>query len=278
MSAERPNLRPTVRYHTTVYAEEIQNLFDRSIENYGINNVVKVINGSLESVLHLIGFSLTQLKQINRELALNRSTQQKDEFEFSLTESEISENYQKLLKERPSRAHVIEHENRLYGVVVDEGMARICGQIKRIIPKRVTADNNSILNRGIKISTNSSEGQHLKYEDEVKKHIESGQHCVIVSEKGSAFVVPSDSTGHQYETPLTLVLGHGFVLINETTVQWIRTKQHLRDERRESTQLSTNESIVVSFAAICIGSNHIKVCGSGSVVNIKTIKEFYSCL
>ena len=205
-------LIPTVKYHTVFTIDEDQRLFESTAENCIVNNVVKVINGSLESVLHLIGYSFTQIKQINRQLAIKYSPEQNQEFELSYTERQMSNMSADIVHKRPSRPHILQFEDHLYAVIVDRGVARICGQISQVIPKTLKTTQISLFMRGHKISGNGGNVEKLSRNEEVRKHIDSGHHIVIVSEKGSLSVVPNDdTTGHQYDKKVTLILGIDFV-------------------------------------------------------------------
>lgn len=61
----------------------------------------------------------------------------------------------------------------------------------------------------------------------------------------------------------------------ERPINWIRTKQELREERRESTRLEANQSIMVSFAAVCVEDRETNVYGTGSVIDFETIRRNY---
>ena len=199
---------PKVRYHTTVNAEEAKNDRIDTDDAFAVNNVVKVIDGTLSSVLHLIGYSYLQIKQINRQLAIKYRTQQKSKFDLSYLESQISD---ELKNGRPSRAHIVEWNNQLYGVIVDEGKERICGLIRRTIPKTVVSDKRPITKRAILVDNCQSTVQEMKSETEIRHFIKSGKNLVIASEKGWIFVV-AKSVNIEHENELTLVLGICYIV------------------------------------------------------------------
>ena len=170
-------------------------------------SLVKVIAGSLDSCLHLIGYSFLQIKQINRQLAIKYKPNQKTEFDLSYFKNDISD---ELKNGRPTRAHVVEWDNRLYGVIVDKGRETVCGQICTVIPKTVDSSDRPLEKRGIKVTSNGI--KELDNREEVRQLFKCGKNFVFVSEKGSVFVVPDyTNDGHNYEKELTLILGNIFI-------------------------------------------------------------------
>jgi hypothetical protein len=268
--------KPSVKYHTIVYVDQNGNIeTNNNHKKLMVNNVIKVINGTLESVLHLIGYSYMQIRKLNRELSIRYDTEQNREFVLSLFESQINDD---LKKSRPVRTHIVLYDNRLYGVIIDKGIARICGHINRVISCPKDDNNNVPHMRGIRIDRTNNENNWFSCDTEVRNLIENGKHIIEVSEKGALFIVSNgERIGHQFDDQLLLIIGHGFAVIDDSPqipVHWIRTKQNLKEYQRESTQLTSGESIVVAFAAISISCDHYKVYGTGSVINIKTIKQF----
>jgi len=200
--------KPTVKYHTVVNVDQNANkvITNRSDRNkLVVNHVIKVVNGTLESVLHLIGYSYMQIRKINRQLSIRYDPEQNKQFELSLFDDQIDAD---LKKSRPSRAHIVQYDNRLYGVIIDEGIARICGHISRVIPRLKDDNNNVSHERGVIINRNSNGDNWLSCHKEVRDYIENGKHMMCVSEKGALLIVPnSDCSRHQFDNKLLLVLG-----------------------------------------------------------------------
>lgn len=202
---------PKVMYKVKVYTEEAK-MKDNLKDRFVVENVIRVIAGTLEEVLHLIGYSYLQIKKINRQLAITYPHKQKTEFELSYSENQIPD---EIKNGRPTRAHIVEWEKQLYGVIVDEGIARICGQISTTIGKMVDGVRTSVTERGVRVIDSERVLQNVS-EEEQQLLVRSGKHFVMVSEKGWLFVVTNTGQeGHQCNKNLTLVLGNSWLARNK---------------------------------------------------------------
>lgn len=201
-----------VEFHTHTHVNRNAEIVsdDNKNNSFKVHHIIKVTNGSLESALHLIGYSFTQIREFNHWLTIRDDVGQNQIFSCTANKIPLS-----IKKERPPGAHIVEYDNKLYGVVVIDGEALICGCIKRVMKPQDTHENNLHSEKGVFINkTSDGLNWSVMNRSQVGKSITQGKHIISVAESGSLLIIPNAVSGHgskhQPDAGLLLVLGKCF--------------------------------------------------------------------
>ena len=217
-----------------------------------VTGVTQVVEGDIDQVLHLIGYGVLDLDELTSDGILSAS-------------DEVNEKL-KLLGPRSPSSHLLVHNNRLYGVVVDhQNQSRVLGLIDCVIPnKQINSDFNTntlVIGRDGVWKTMRSKDFNLD------NLVDSGVVFGIVSEHGFAFF-ESGKPSEEEMSKLVLVLNKGYFVIEDTKVNWTRLQVGLRiDEfKTKTTTLAPKECIVCLRGGYLRTGDRLEVFGSQNAV------------
>lgn len=240
---------PGLKFYQNVFVDPVGRV--QNVEtNSCVKRVVQVIDGTLEDVLHLVGYQYECIENLVKDNILRAS----DEVNISLKE----------LPQRTPSAYLLQGNGLIYGVIINEkGEARIVGIIRHVIPG--THDDTNY--RAVIIAKDASWTFCNPKDINIQEKIEAGAHFGMTSISGSLFLQVKQCRNEEM-AELVLVLEKGFFIIEESNIDWIRLKTCLSIGAVEPKITALEkEDCIVSFCGACIcKQDGFQLFGSGNAI------------
>jgi len=253
------NKTPGLRLDADIYVTNSGLISDNQIhKDYQIKGVSRVIDGTIDRVIHLIGYPNTDIENLITAGIIRSTNQIKSQ-----------------LKQLPPRApgsYLLQKDERLYGVIVDSnGEARIAGRVNCVIPSQQSNGycNTVMIEKDGDWKTCSSKDFDLRV------MIATGAVFGIVSNDGFVFIQTKISPNQQL-SQLVLIQQKGYFVICDTNVDWIRLKVGLHIGKIESrvTRLEPFECIVSRSGGCVRNGDRFELFGSGNaIINFNAFQD-----
>lgn len=226
-----------------------------------ISNVIQVIDGSIEDVLHLIGYNQDKIEELLENGILKSS--------FEINEK-ISE-----FPERLPGVFLLEKDELLYGVVIDENhQAKLVGVVCHVLPMTKNGEKYE----SVIVSANGSWKLSNLNQQDITTIRKNESNFGIVVLDGFFFLqigLPGDGLAE-----LVLILEDSYFIIEKVPIECVKVKEFIRQENGQNevviTKLTCNECIVSSCGGCIRTTEGLKIYGkSNTIINSFTLQ---SCL
>lgn len=224
-----------------------------------ISNVIQVIDGSIENVLHLIGHNQEKIEELLENDILKSSF-------------EINEKISKF-PERSPGVFLLEKDGLLYGVVIDENhKAKLVGVVRHVLPM---TKNDEKYESVITSADGSWKLSNLNQQDVTMIRKNESNFGIVVLD-GFFFLqvgLPDDGL-----TELVLILEDSFFIIEKAPIECVKVKEFVRQENGQNevviTKLTCNECIVSRCGGCIRTAEGLKIYGKGNtIINSFSLQE-----
>lgn len=219
-----------------------------------ILNVIQVVNGTIEEILHLIGYHYDNIQHLLVDNVLRAA----DETKKSLTELTI----------QAPGAFIIEENGFLFGVIIDKHKKLSLAGVIRSIFKPKYNDLALIIDK------EGFEDSNIK-DYSIKKWLKEGGLYGIVTHGGYMFVQTNEPKKDDF-AQLTLMINQTYFLFNENNVVWSRADPNTLEI--ESEKLASKDCLLISQGA-CLWTTHgFEILGNGNLVIDFHHLETFNCV
>ena len=224
-----------------------------------ISNVIQVIDGSIEDVLHLIGYNQEKIEELLENGILKSS--------FEINEK-ISE-----FPERSPGVFLLEKDELLYGVVIDENhQAKLVGVVCHVLPMIKNGEKYE----SVIVSANGSWRLSNLNQQDITMIRKNESNIGIVVLDGFFFLQIDLLDDGLAE--LVLILEDSYFIIEKVPVECVKVKEFIRQEDGQNevviTKLTCNECIVSSCGGCIRTAEGLKIYGKGyTIINSFALQE-----
>ena len=216
-------------------------------------NVIQVVDGTIEEILHLIGYHY----DVVQHLLVDNVLRAADETNKSLTELTI----------QAPGAFIIEENGFLFGVIIDKHKKlSLAGVIRSIFKPKYN-------DLALVIDKEGFEDSNIK-DYSIKKWLREGGLYGIVTNGGYMFVQTNEPKKDDF-AQLTLMINQTYFLFNKNNVVWSRTDPSTLEI--ESEKLSSKDCLLINQGACLWTAHGFEILGNGNLVIDFHHLETFNC-